>query len=79
MGAAKLAGLTKLAVMLGMLQLVSISHVIADTTILNVSYDSTRALYREFNAAFAREWQSATGETVTSICHTVARANRHGW
>ena len=65
MEAAKLAGLTKLAVMLGMLQLGSISHVLADTTILNVSYDSTRALYREFNAAFAEKWQAATGETVT--------------
>ncbi|APG87922.1 sulfate-binding protein Sbp (plasmid) [Sinorhizobium americanum CCGM7] len=65
MGAAKLTGLTKLAVMLGMLQLGSISHVLADTTILNVSYDTTRALYREFNAAFAEKWQSTTGETVT--------------
>ncbi len=37
----------------------------ADTTILNVSYDPTRELYREFNAAFAEHWKEKTGETVT--------------
>lgn len=34
-------------------------------TLLNVSYDPTRELYREFNAAFVREWQAKTGATVT--------------
>lgn len=34
-------------------------------TLLNVSYDPTRELYREFNADFAREWLARTGETVT--------------
>ena len=37
----------------------------ADTTLLNVSYDPTRELYREFNAAFARHWQEQSGESVT--------------
>jgi sulfate/thiosulfate-binding protein len=37
----------------------------ADTTILNVSYDPTRELYKEFNAAFAKHWAAETGETVT--------------
>lgn len=37
----------------------------ADTTILNVSYDPTRELYKEFNAAFAAKWKADTGETVT--------------
>jgi sulfate/thiosulfate transport system substrate-binding protein len=37
----------------------------ADTTILNVSYDPTRELYQELNAAFAEHWQQATGEDVT--------------
>lgn len=36
----------------------------ADTTLLNVSYDPTRELYKEFNAAFARHWKAKTGETV---------------
>ena len=38
---------------------------LADTTLLNVSYDPTRELYQEFNAAFAKQWKARTGETVT--------------
>ena len=37
----------------------------ADTTLLNVSYDPTRELYRAFNTAFAKHWASRTGEKVT--------------
>lgn len=37
----------------------------ADTTILNVSYDPTRELYRAFNEAFSAQWKEKTGETVT--------------
>ncbi len=37
----------------------------ADTTLLNVSYDPTRELYKEFNDAFAAKWKADTGETVT--------------
>jgi len=37
----------------------------ADTTLLNVSYDPTRELYKEFNEAFAEKWKADTGETVT--------------
>ena len=37
----------------------------ADITILNVSYDPTRELYQEFNAAFAKYWQTKTGDKVT--------------
>jgi sulfate/thiosulfate-binding protein len=33
--------------------------------LLNVSYDPTRELYTEFNAAFARHWKAKTGEVVT--------------
>ena len=36
----------------------------AQTTLLNVSYDPTRELYKDFNAAFARHWQSKTGQDV---------------
>jgi sulfate/thiosulfate transport system substrate-binding protein len=35
----------------------------ADVTLLNVSYDPTRELYREFNAVFAKYWKGKTGET----------------
>ena len=37
----------------------------AQTTLLNVSYDPTRELYQEFNAAFAKQWKEKTGEVVT--------------
>ena len=37
----------------------------ADQTLLNVSYDPTRELYEEFNAAFAAHWAATTGNTVT--------------
>jgi sulfate transport system substrate-binding protein len=33
-------------------------------TLRNVSYDPTRELYVEFNAAFARSWQAKTGQRV---------------
>jgi sulfate transport system substrate-binding protein len=37
----------------------------AQDTLLNVSYDPTRELYEEFNAAFAAKWQADTGRTLT--------------
>ena len=39
--------------------------VFADTTLLNVSYDPTRELYKDFNEAFAKDWQAKTGEKIT--------------
>ncbi|CAB1371018.1 exported protein of unknown function [Denitratisoma oestradiolicum] len=38
---------------------------LADVTLLNVSYDPTRELYQDFNAAFAKYWQAKTGEKVS--------------
>jgi sulfate/thiosulfate transport system substrate-binding protein len=35
-----------------------------DIKLLNVSYDPTRELYAEFNAAFAKAWKEKTGDTV---------------
>ena len=35
-----------------------------EVTLLNVSYDPTREMYQEFNAAFAREWAARTGQRV---------------
>jgi len=34
----------------------------AQTTLLNVSYDPTRELYREFNAAFIKHWAEKSGQ-----------------
>lgn len=33
--------------------------------LLNVSYDPTRELYAQYNAAFARHWKEKTGQSVT--------------
>ena len=37
----------------------------ADVTLLNVSYDPTRELYKAENAAFAAQWKAKTGQTLT--------------
>jgi sulfate/thiosulfate-binding protein len=37
----------------------------ADVELLNVSYDPTRELYQEFNAAFAKQWEAKTKDKVT--------------
>ena len=37
----------------------------ADVSLLNVSYDPTRELYQDFNAAFAKHWKAKTGDNVT--------------
>jgi sulfate/thiosulfate transport system substrate-binding protein len=44
---------------------VAASAVLADTTLLNVSYDPTRELYKAVNEAFAKDWQTKTGEKIT--------------
>jgi sulfate/thiosulfate-binding protein len=36
----------------------------ADISLLNVSYDPTRELYQDVNAAFAKDWKAKTGDTV---------------
>jgi sulfate transport system substrate-binding protein len=41
------------------------SNAIADSTLLNVSYDVTREFYKDFNPAFAKYWKQKTGENVT--------------
>jgi sulfate/thiosulfate-binding protein len=37
----------------------------AETTLLNVSYDPTRELYKDINDVFAAQWQEKTGDSVT--------------
>ncbi|MBW7984273.1 sulfate ABC transporter substrate-binding protein [Enterobacillus tribolii] len=36
-----------------------------DIQLLNVSYDPTRELYQQYNAAFSQHWKQETGDTVT--------------
>jgi sulfate/thiosulfate transport system substrate-binding protein len=38
--------------------------VLAQTSILNVSYDVSRELYKDINPAFIADWKARTGETV---------------
>ena len=45
------------------LSLSSIS-VYADTELLNVSYDPTRELYKQYNPVFAKHWKEQTGENI---------------
>lgn len=49
----------------GLLLSASAATVRADVSLLNVSYDPTRELYQEFNAAFAKHWKAKNNETVT--------------
>ncbi len=53
---------TALAVVVGAATLATLAK---DITLLNASYDPTRELYVEYNAAFARYWQAKTGDTVS--------------
>jgi len=58
------AFLKKSLVALALAAAAAVSASAADVTLLNVSYDPTRELYQEFNAAFARYWQQKSGKTV---------------
>ncbi len=49
----------------GLLALGLAAPALAQQTLLNVSYDPTRELYQDFNAAFAKYWKNKTNETVT--------------
>ena len=54
--------------MLGLAGLAAIAlswNAAADVDLLNVSYDPTRELYQEFNAAFAKDWEAKNKEKVT--------------
>ncbi|MDX2108607.1 MAG: sulfate ABC transporter substrate-binding protein [Verrucomicrobiota bacterium] len=57
--------INKVAALLLVTAALTTSLVAKDITLLNVSYDPTRELYVEFNAAFAKQWKEKTGDTVT--------------
>jgi len=49
---------------------VALPSVAGEIKLLNVSYDPTRELYTEYNAAFAKYWKAKTGDdVVTSQSH----------
>ena len=43
----------------------AVTSALAEQSLLNVSYDPTRELYRDINKAFAEDWKAKTGEGVT--------------
>ncbi len=49
---------------LGVIWAIGSGAAVADTTLLNVSYDPTREFYQEYNAAFARHWQEKSKEKI---------------
>jgi sulfate/thiosulfate-binding protein len=57
----------KIAIVLGLILGFSVSSLAqgGEVTLLNVSYDPTRELYQDYNAAFAKYWKAKTGQTVT--------------
>jgi sulfate transport system substrate-binding protein len=57
--------LKKISQSLIALALFSQAALAADVTLLNVSYDPTRELYQDFNAAFAKAYKAKTGDNVT--------------
>ncbi|MEZ2126777.1 MULTISPECIES: sulfate ABC transporter substrate-binding protein [unclassified Sinorhizobium] len=61
----RISRLLAAALLAGSFHLASLAPALADSTLLNVSYDPTRELYKDFNAAFAAKWKQDTGETVT--------------
>ncbi|ATQ78242.1 sulfate transporter subunit [Massilia violaceinigra] len=57
--------LKKISQSLIALTLLSQAAIAADVTLLNVSYDPTRELYQDVNAAFAKQWKAKTGDNVS--------------
>lgn len=54
-----------LGALLGLLVMAAAPVQAAERTLLNASYDPTRELYREYNAAFAKYWKAKSGDDVT--------------
>ena len=59
----KISGGTFAALIVAVLASQTPAHA-AQVTLLNVSYDPTRELYVDFNAAFAKYWKARTGDDV---------------
>ena len=57
-------GLSALITVLALINPLS-ANAADEKTLLNVSYDPTRELYQQYNAAFAKYWQAKTGDKLT--------------
>lgn len=54
-----------LTLVLTLFSLLSAGDAHAQKTLLNVSYDPTRELYKEFNPVFIKHWKAKTGESIS--------------
>jgi sulfate transport system substrate-binding protein len=54
-----------LAFLVGVVGFHSSLQAAESVSLLNVSYDPTRELYQEFNAAFAKHWLAKTGQSIS--------------
>lgn len=54
----------KIAMMLALAAALTTAAAAQDATTLNVSYDPTRELYQDLNAAFAKAWRAKSGKDV---------------
>lgn len=61
----RLAKLGLLLVVAGLILILGVRAHAQSLTLLNVSYDPTRELYQDYNAAFAKYWKAKTGQDVT--------------
>lgn len=59
----RLGGVISATVVAMALTLAPAAH--ADTTLLNVSYDVARELFKDINPVFIADWKKTTGETIT--------------
>lgn len=59
-----LSGLSAIAIGLSV-AITGATGAVAQTKFLNVSYDPTRELYRDFNAAFLKHWKAEGGEDLS--------------
>jgi sulfate transport system substrate-binding protein len=51
--------------LLAVAALLPVTQAVAQDSLLNVSYDVSRELYKDINPAFAKQWQAKSGRTVT--------------
>ena len=56
---------TRRLVLAGSIALLALPASAQNVSLLNVSYDPTRELYVDINAAFAKQWQAKTGQNVS--------------
>jgi sulfate transport system substrate-binding protein len=54
-----------LALLLTAVSVMPAAELHAQKTLLNVSYDATRELYKEFNPVFIKHWKSKSGESLS--------------